>query len=621
VVPTDEREVRQAAAPPPAISGGTLLVSADGAQAFVSDPDRDRVSIVAIATQQLLHTVALEPGDEPGRLAQDDMGRVHVALRRGNAVATIDPETGSVIGRHEACVAPRGIAFDPALRVVHVACAGGDLVTLWADSGSMLRRLTLDVDLRDVIVQGDRLLVTRFKSAELIELDGKGHELSRRRPPPVQAVFVDSEELSVVDALEPHVAWRAVSDGNGGVLMMNQLSRRGEIPLPEPAEGERGESDDADISVTDVGASPYGGAAPCSGVVQNELTTLDAAGQVTRATRISATLPVDIAISPLDGMIAVAQAGLLDPEQPQPTFEVVSESGGGPVGMMSRAPFASSSPVQLHGPVPQGFADGSAGRDCVPSFDGIAMQGQAVAVAYTPDGTLLVQSREPAKLAIIASYDRSPRSEVALGGDSVYDTGHEIFHRDPGGGVACASCHAEGGDDGHVWNFARLGQRRTQSVSVGLEGTAPFHWQGDMDDLSTLMEEVLVGRMGGVHQSEPRAAALQGWLFALQPPPPPRSPHDPAALRGRALFEGQAQCGSCHSGAKLTDNKTVDVGTGEPLQVPSLVGVAYRAPFIHDGCAPTLHDRFGTCGGAQHGQTADLTGAQIDDLVAYLESL
>jgi cytochrome c peroxidase len=67
---------------------------------------------------------------------------------------------------------------------------------------------------------------------------------------------------------------------------------------------------------------------------------------------------------------------------------------------------------------------------------------------------------------------------------------------------------------------------------------------------------------------------------------------------------------------------TVDVGTGGKFQVPSLVGVSQRAPFMHDGCAATLRDRFGPCGGGdKHGFTSQLTSAQITDLVAYLETL
>jgi hypothetical protein len=43
---------------------------------------------------------------------------------------------------------------------------------------------------------------------------------------------------------------------------------------------------------------------------------------------------------------------------------------------------------------------------------------------------------------------------------------------------------------------------------------------------------------------------------------------------------------------------------------------------MHDGCATTLRDRFNpTCGGALHGKTAGFSGEQIDDLVAYLESI
>jgi cytochrome c peroxidase len=72
----------------------------------------------------------------------------------------------------------------------------------------------------------------------------------------------------------------------------------------------------------------------------------------------------------------------------------------------------------------------------------------------------------------------------------------------------------------------------------------------------------------------------------------------------------------------LTTNALVDVGTRGTFKVPSLVGVGARAPFLHDGCAITLTDRFGSCGGGEtHGHTAHLTAAQLADLVAYLESL
>ncbi len=58
--------------------------------------------------------------------------------------------------------------------------------------------------------------------------------------------------------------------------------------------------------------------------------------------------------------------------------------------------------------------------------------------------------------------------------------------------------------------------------------------------------------------------------------------------------------------------------------MPSLVRIGTRAPFMHDGCAPTLKDRFTNpaCGGGdRHGKTSHLSDAQLDDLVAYLETL
>jgi hypothetical protein len=45
---------------------------------------------------------------------------------------------------------------------------------------------------------------------------------------------------------------------------------------------------------------------------------------------------------------------------------------------------------------------------------------------------------------------------------------------------------------------------------------------------------------------------------------------------------------------------------------------------MHDGCAPTLRERFGapSCsGGERHGSTSTLSASDVDDLVAYLESL
>jgi cytochrome c peroxidase len=114
-------------------------------------------------------------------------------------------------------------------------------------------------------------------------------------------------------------------------------------------------------------------------------------------------------------------------------------------------------------------------------------------------------------------------------------------------------------------------------------------------------------------------------MFLDRIPAPKAAPvADTAAVaRGQALFEStDTGCTTCHSGPLLSTRALVNVGTQGIFKVPSLVGVGARAPYMHDGCAATLGDRFGTCGGGDlHGHTSQLTVAQKADLVAFLSSL
>src|SRR4051812_39488426 len=83
VIPVDDRPAVTAPAAPLPISGGTLSVLADNSAAIVGDPERDRISVVDLASLTLRHTIDLQPGDEPGRSVEDGQKHVHVALRSG----------------------------------------------------------------------------------------------------------------------------------------------------------------------------------------------------------------------------------------------------------------------------------------------------------------------------------------------------------------------------------------------------------------------------------------------------------------------------------------------------------------------------------------------------------
>lgn len=609
-VPTDERPAQQALVDATPISGGTLAISSDGNFAIAADPERNTVSIANLRTSRLVRQVTLNPGDEPGRVTIDsDRGIAHVALRNAGELAAIDLASGVVLRRTAACPAPRGAAFDGTSDTVFVACADGQLVALSAGSGEEQWRERIAVDLRDVVVTRDELVVTRFKSAEAIRVTKQGIVVSKS-----QASNVDHLRNGAVHTFDPNAAWRAVGTPEGDVVMVHQRAQV-DVVGPAPSNG---------LSAP---ASPvyYGGGdtlTNCDSIVHGAITTFGPSGRTASSGPLSdAVMPVDVAVS--GDWIAIAVAGSPDVNAPRPFM--VTDFGSVP----PRTPLTptevirvSRSSLSVEGNPPSEFGCGSA-----VAFAGDA---QVTAVAFTPNGDLVYQVREPAALMVrpVAGGTAGTPTSIALGGVSVADTGHDLFHKDSGNGIACASCHMEGGDDGRVWKFNEIGDRRTQAVNIGLEDTAPFHWDGDIDNLHDLMGQVFVDRMGGVHQSRARLDTLSDWMFGVTAPAPPRAAEDVAAVRGRELFHSEeTECGTCHDGEKLTDNRTLAVGTGsrdDAFQTPSLIGVAYRGPFLHDGCAGTMRERFTNeaCGGGErHGKTSQLTDAQIEDLIAYMETL
>jgi DNA-binding beta-propeller fold protein YncE len=560
VDPAVEAPVYTSAKAPPAISGGTLLALKDGVTAVAADPDRDRLCIVDTKKLVMRGAIALKPDDEPGRGVEDGAGRVWIALRRGGAVVTVDVATMAITARTPVCAEPRGVAYDPASDQIHVACASGELVSFAAATGKETRRLHLDRDLRDVLVDGAGLRVSRFHSAELLTIDASGAVAKRARP----AAVTDGSARG----FDASVAWRTVALPGGGFASLHQ---RG---LTTPVSG--------------ASLVPYY-SDPCALIVKTAVTVTDTnAAQSPLAGGLPLALAVDIAVAPDGQKIAIAAAGERSVLE---TDLAAIEADDGLTSCLGAAdPTGSKRDQNL---------------------------GTPIAVAYDPAGQLLVQSEEPPSVWVLG------RGAIALTStESRRDSGHELFHSSPPGGIACASCHPEGREDGRVWQFDGIGARRTQSVAGGVLETGPLHWSADLATFDDLIDEVLVKRMGHEKPGPVHAKAFSRWLDAL--PAPVASPmvDASAVAKGTALFhDATIGCATCHAGAKLTTGKTADVGTGEHFKIPSLLGVAARAPYMHDGCAATLADRFGKCGGSTHGSTASLTPEQVSDLVAYMETL
>ena len=102
--------------------------------------------------------------------------------------------------------------------------------------------------------------------------------------------------------------------------------------------------------------------------------------------------------------------------------------------------------------------------------------GTPTSLAFTKTGDLVVfypRSRRSS----CASPPARPRL-IALTGERALDAGRAVFHTQTSIGLACASCHPEGREDGLVWDFAssasaaRRASRATSCSARRITGTA-----------------------------------------------------------------------------------------------------------------------------------------------------
>jgi cytochrome c peroxidase len=136
---------------------------------------------------------------------------------------------------------------------------------------------------------------------------------------------------------------------------------------------------------------------------------------------------------------------------------------------------------------------------------------------------------------------------------------------------------------------------------------------------------------------EPGTAALENvkaYIRSLRPEPSPHlagSRLSRAAARGKAIFESpRTGCFRCHPPPLFTDLKAYDVGTHAEtdyrretvFDTPTLREAWRTGPYLHHGKATTLREVLTVFNeGDRHGGTSHLSAADLDALVAYLESL
>jgi mono/diheme cytochrome c family protein len=128
---------------------------------------------------------------------------------------------------------------------------------------------------------------------------------------------------------------------------------------------------------------------------------------------------------------------------------------------------------------------------------------------------------------------------------------------------------------------------------------------------------------------KPVLPALAAYEHSLSKPSPPPGIDAAAASRGQVVFA--ANCSVCHSGALFTDDTKLHAPSETGMdpayanrsatklyRTTPLRGLAYNAPYFHDGSAATLADVVSHYNGYLH---LGLTTQQQSDLVEYLKTL
>jgi hypothetical protein len=544
------------------------LLLASAQRLAVADVEGDRLRVYSLSTSGLTWDVALPQGSWPVKVLEDS-GTFFVLLRGTGEVAMVAP--GSLtVSRTAVCPEPRGMALEAGPKRVVVVCAGGEVVHL--AGRSVVDRHRFEVEWRDVAFDAQGLVGTSFRSAERVSLGSLTAAPLRQRAPAQRVSTLAGDPTRH----EAQVAWKMVQLGEDSVLV-HQL-HADQLHLSAVQAGE-----------SSTRASAYGGRAtggqgptlPCAeGAVVTALSVFGPDGAVT-AHHTNDVLPVDAAVSPDGTRLAVV--------------------GAGGTGLSI---YATSSLTT--------------GEGCLEPT--VALSHVSLSsVAWVSNGRLAVLE-SLRSVPVLVDLDTGTSS--MLGNDA--DRGspaHALFHTPPQGGaaLACASCHPESGEDGHVWRIDGKA-RRTQSLLGGVMQRAPFHWQGDLSDLSSLMADTFQTRMGGHAVSGDDVAALGRWLDAL---PAPRSSTvltAELARAGAAAFE-KANCGGCHFDGGKTEGPSSDIGTGEAVRAPSLIGLQARAPFLHTGEVPSIRARVLGALHPQHGDLSRLGLQEKEQLISYLESL
>ncbi len=640
------------------MSAGSVALSRDDALVYVAEADNDALLVVDAATESLVASVPV--GRQPERVVVGPDDTIYVANRLSRSVSVVRRGEWTEAARVEVGVEPVDLALSDDGRTLYVvnstALGSSDVGTLMAIDTAALRlrwELAVGHEPRAVaLLPNGRAAVTLYKQGALVLVDLNG-------PGVIRPANGDVYQLANATALRSATG---TGDDPIDVKPGASLARpRAFADLVTSPDGQRlyattlwaaeGVLGAGVVAGERTGGAAYGGGVCSAGAVASPgMVTFEADGTVrvddlSMCGRPSFTdtpptlLRSRAFATPLQGPTAVA----IDASGAW-LYVVNKESNNVAIVATTRESVLEPDPVDRFGGSPGGNVQHVVNVGAGPTGIALSNDGKRAYVYSQFDHALHVVTNSGTGLAVrfqtrtIQGLAPDVLSPQEAAGRRLFFSAVDSRMNDPQTGISCASCHLEGREDGHVWNFPE-GPRQTPSLAGRLTAkTPPFHWNGEFPSLTDFMSHTVVRRMGGSGVSLEMQRQLEAFIAVI---PPPDNPHRTSApteaqIRGRVAFE-KAQCHGCHTGEAMTNNGFADVGTlvtSGPvpdrleslpqggLNTPSLLGLARTAPYLHDGSAETLLDRLVTGKDLdRHGRTSVLSEAEMKDLVEYLKSL
>jgi YVTN family beta-propeller protein len=635
-------------------ASGSIAITRDDALLYAADSDLNQVFVVDAKSNAVTATINVGKQPEKVLIAPDET--VYVANRMDRSISVLRRGEANEAARIAVAVEPVGLAISSDSKTLFVVNATsltdpavGTLMAIDTATRQVKWEVAVGNEPRGITLMDNKAVVTLYKAGEIVMVDvNKGailqsandtfNQLNRA----VLANGLDSRNLPPGRAFstsKPHGLESITTSADGTQVFVTTLLSTDGVLLTSGSEP-------LGTPVSSSGSSGYGTTGSCgtTAVTSPGILTFDGNGNalvddISTCASDTTDRPPTLLLSDTPGEPVQGPRAMV--ADPSGNFLFVANFNSNNIAIVptgtrpNTTTFGNTQDV----PSPRGqFGIGGTVRQLVnvgngPTGIAVSHDGAKAWVNNSFDHSISRLESVANRVSNVATLkladDVLPADVVA--GRKLFFSATDSRMNNPSIGIACGGCHLEGRDDAHVWNFPE-GPRQTPSLAGRmLSKTAPFHWNGEFNDLMAFMSLTVERRMGGTGVTQAMERQVAAFLDAQATPDNAAKTSTPAEVlvRGRAAFD-KAACGSCHNGEAYTDNSFANVGTlvasdvlpQGKLNTPSLLGISRTAPYLHDGSAPTLKARI--LQGKEtnsHGNTAQLTDGEVDDLVSYLKTL